>query len=181
MRPGYLARRQSILWTNMAVATLLITTLASAQQQPTEEPASKVELTESERFAALEKSLTGATLCGNFTVTGRKNTELTEERYELQGVQHVEGELWLFQARIRYGKHDVVLPLTLPVRWAGDTPVICVDNMGFPGLGIYTARVMIYADHYAGFWSGSDHGGHLFGVVERVNTDENRAGGPHHQ
>ena len=178
MHPGLLSRRQSILWTNIVVVTLLITTFASAQQQPTEKPASKVEQTESERFAAFKKSLTGAALVGNFTVTGRENTKLTEERYELQGVQHVKGELWLFQARIRYGEHDVVLPLTLPVRWAGDTPVICVDNMGFPGLGTYTARVMIYADHYAGFWSGGDHGGHLFGVVERVNTDENRAGEP---
>ncbi len=178
MRPSLLSRRRSILWMSMAVITLLITTLASAQQQPTEKPASPVEQTELERFAALEKSLTGATLIGNFTVTSRENTELTKERYELQGVQHVEGELWLFQARIRYGEHDVALPLTLPVRWAGDTPVICVDNMVFPGLGIYTARVMIYADHYAGFWSGGDHNGHLFGVVERVNTDENRAGVP---
>jgi hypothetical protein len=25
---------------------------------------------------------------------------------------------------------------------------------------------MIYHDHYAGFWTGKDHGGHLFGVVE---------------
>jgi hypothetical protein len=26
---------------------------------------------------------------------------------------------------------------------------------------------MIYRDHYAGFWSGADHGGHLFGMIER--------------
>ena len=120
-----------------------------------------------ERFA---KTLTRTTLVGNFTVTGEEKPALTPERYELQGVQHVKDEFWLFQARIRYGDHDVTLPITLPVRWAGDTPVICVDNMGFPGLGTYTARVMIYADHYAGFWQGGDHGGHLFGVVERPQS-----------
>jgi hypothetical protein len=27
---------------------------------------------------------------------------------------------------------------------------------------------MIYNDHYAGFWSGADHGGHLYGTVEHV-------------
>lgn len=171
MRASLLTRRKSILCTTLAVATLLIVTLAFAEKQPTEKTVSDVEQTEAERFAALEKSLTGATLVGNFTMTGREKIELTEEKYELQSVQHVEGELWLFQARIRYGEHDVTLPLTLPVRWAGDTPVICVDNMGFPGLGVYTARVMIYADHYAGFWSGGDHGGHLFGTVERVDSD----------
>lgn len=119
-------------------------------------------------FKALEENLTGATLVGRFSVTGGDDTELKQERYELKTVRHVSGELWLFQARITYGDHDVTLPLTLPVRWAGDTPVISVDEIAFPGLGTYTARVMIYADHYAGFWSGGDHGGHLFGVVERA-------------
>ena len=78
----------------------------------------------------------------------------------------------MFEARITYGEHDVTVPLTLPVKWAGDTPVITVDNMGIPGLGLYTARVMIYADHYAGFWSGGDHGGHLFGVIERAEGND---------
>jgi hypothetical protein len=152
------------------IATAVIATWSSAQQQSSREPAAAKEPTEAERFAALEKTLTGTTLAGNFTVTGRENVELTPERYELGTVEHVEGELWLFQARIRYGEHDVTLPLTLPVRWAGDTPVICVDKLGVPGLGTYTARVLIYDDHYAGFWSGGDHGGHLFGVVDRAKA-----------
>ena len=122
-----------------------------------------------------EKTLSGATLVGNFTVTGQEKTELSAERYELKAVQHVEGELWMFQARIRYDEHDVTVPLTLPVRWAGDTPVICVDNIGVPGLGVYTARVIIYANHYAGFWSGGDHGGHLFGIIEKGNNDSEPA------
>ena len=125
---------------------------------------------QTERFAALEKSLSGTTLVGHFVVTGEKETELNQERYELQSVRHVDGDQWLFSARIKYGDHDVTLPLTLPVRWAGDTPVISVDKMMFPGLGTYTARVMIYAGHYSGFWSGGDHGGHLFGVVKRLPT-----------
>ena len=117
-----------------------------------------------EKFAA---TLNGSTLIGNFTETGTGEKGLTEERYEIESVELLQGELWLFKARIRYAENDVTLPLTLPVRWAGDTPVICVDNMGFPGLGTYTARVMIYADHYAGFWTGGDHGGHLFGIIKR--------------
>lgn len=127
--------------------------------------------TEAERFAALEKLLSGATLVGHFTVTGAKDFKPAVERYELGKVSHVGGELWLIEARIRYGANDVKLPLTLPIRWAGDTPVICVDEMGFPGLGTYTARVMFYRDHYAGFWSGKDHGGHLFGVIEPAKAD----------
>ncbi len=125
-----------------------------------------------DRFAELEKTLTGVTLVGHSTTTGDEEIKLEPERYELKSVKHVGDDQWLFEARIRYGEHDVTLPLTLPIRWAGDTPVITVDKMGFPGLGTYTARVMIYADHYAGFWSGGDHGGHLFGVIERVKRND---------
>jgi len=121
---------------------------------------------EANRVAALEKALTNATLIGHFTVTGRED-ELTEERYELGEMRHLGEGLWLIEARIKYGDHDVTLPITLPIHWAGDTPVITVEEVAFPGLGTYSARVMIHRDHYAGFWTGKDHGGHLFGVVER--------------
>lgn len=124
------------------------------------------------RFTQLETLLTGATLIGHSTTTGGEKTELEPDRYELSSVKHVGNDRWLFMARIRYGKNDVTIPMTLPIHWAGDTPVITVDNMGFPGLGTYTARVMIYADHYAGFWSGGDHGGHLFGVVKRTPAEK---------
>ncbi len=122
---------------------------------------------QAKREAELATSLTGAMLVGNFTVAGQKTLNPQPERYELSSVKHLEGDNWLFVARIQYGDHDVTLPIALPIKWAGDTPVITVDKIGFPGLGTYTARVMIYDDHYAGFWSGADHGGHLFGVVER--------------
>jgi hypothetical protein len=119
------------------------------------------------QYAELEATLSGSTLVGNFTVTGDKTSEPKDERYELISVKHVGDGNWMFVARIQYGDHDVKLPITLPIKWAGDTPVITVDKMSFPGLGTYTARVMIYDGHYAGFWSGADHGGHLYGVVEQ--------------
>jgi hypothetical protein len=82
-------------------------------------------------------------------------------------VKHLQGDMWLITARIKYGDHDVTVPLPLPIRWAGDdTPVITLDEFSVPGLGTYSARVMIYKDRYMGYWSASDHGGYLFGVVE---------------
>jgi hypothetical protein len=51
------------------------------------------------------------------------------------------------------------------VAFAGDTPVIIVDNVGVPGGGTYSARVMIYEKTYAGTWNGGDHGGLLNGVI----------------
>jgi hypothetical protein len=141
--------------------------LAAAQSAHAQEASPS----EEERNAALEQSLSGAALVGHFTVTGRGEMRPREERYELSSVKHLEGDIWLITARIKYGENDVELPLPLPIKWAGDTPVITVDEFAFPGLGTYTARVMIYQDHYAGFWSGKDHGGHLFGRVERPKED----------
>ncbi len=128
---------------------------------------------EAERNAALEKSLSGSAMVGQFTVSGLAPESPKTERYELAKVTHLEGEMWSFQARMRYGDKEVPLPpLALPIRWAGDTPVITVDNLAIPGAGTYTARVMIYQDHYAGFWTGKDHGGHLFGVIEHGDADK---------
>ena len=73
--------------------------------------------------------------------------------------------MWQIPARIQYGENDVTLPIPLPIRWAGDTPVIVVDNVTLPGFGTVSARVMFFDDHYAGYWKHGDHGGNLFGVI----------------
>ncbi|MEM6329700.1 MAG: hypothetical protein AAF790_05565 [Planctomycetota bacterium] len=114
--------------------------------------------------AAFAGLMSGATLVGRFTLGSDDVPK--PERYELGTVRKVGDGAWLIQARIRYGKNDVTLPITLPVQWAGDAAVIVVDNVGFPGLGTYSARVMIHGRRYAGYWQGSGYGGHLFGVIE---------------
>jgi hypothetical protein len=151
--------------TALAVCLLAVAPWASAQEAAdapaTAEPDAK-------QIAGLEQALSNSALVGQFTITGAPApNQPAAERYDLGEVKYLGKGQWLIQARIRYGEHDVPLPLTLPIRWAGDTPVICVDEMAFPGLGTYTARVMIYRDHYAGFWTGKDHGGHLFGEIKR--------------
>ena len=151
----------------VSAANFFSPSLSNAQQAVAKVP---------EKFAALAKSLSGATLVVHFDMSGtEKDTDLKQERYELTNVRHVKDDQWLFMARIQYGEHDMTLPLTLPVHWAGDTPIISIDKMPIPSLGTYTARVMIYSDHYAGFWSGGDHGGHLFGIVERVQVPKDAA------
>jgi hypothetical protein len=151
------------------------------QAQQSEPPEVQPPIVDAERVAELEKTLSGATLVGHFTVTGDNEdgnegdgdkSKLAKERYELGEVKHLGSNQWMIQSRIKYGDHDVTVPLTLPIRWAGDTPVISLDELPIPGLGTFTARVMIYRNHYAGFWSGKDHGGHLFGVIERGNADD---------
>ena len=160
----------------LVAAVLLVASLAAfrvrAAEPPNADDVERVTPQEIERIAELEKALTNSALVGHFTITGEEDSgKLSKERYELGEVKHLEKDQWLIQARIKYGEHDLTLPLTLPIRWAGDTPMICVDEMPIPGLGTFTARVMIYRDHYAGFWTGMDHGGHLFGVIERGKKD----------
>jgi hypothetical protein len=160
-------RQAALLLAAHAVGYSVCTKVGAQTTSPSASPTA-------ESIADLEHKLSGAVLVGNFTVTGRQSEDsprLISERYELSAVKHLKDEDWLFQTRIKYGEHDLKIPLTLPVKWAGDTPIITVDNMPFPGLGTYTARVMIYRDHYAGFWTGADHGGHLFGVVERATEE----------
>ena len=138
---------------------------------PAAQPAADAAAAELEQ-STLEKqfaeSLSGATLVGHFTNGSQeKRTELKEERYTLSKVSKLRGDYWLFQTRIQYGDHDLTLPLTLQVKWAGDTPVITLTDVMVPPLGKFTARVVVYRNQYAGTWSGGDHGGHLFGKVVR--------------
>jgi hypothetical protein len=111
--------------------------------------------------------MTGSTLVGHFTDRTREKAALKEEKYSLGKVAKVDGDKWLFEARIQYGQHDVTVPLTLRVVWAGDTPVITLDDFLVPGFGRFTCRVMIFGDQYAGTWDGANHGGHLFGKIVR--------------
>jgi hypothetical protein len=136
-----------------------------------EETAAADEAT-AELEAAFKKMLDGATLVGHFTLTGRDTSDLKEERYHIESIEKLPNGRWLFRARIRYGDHDVTVPMPMPVKWAGDTPMIVVDKLQIPGLGTFDARVMFFKDHYAGYWSHGEHGGHLFGVIQRGEEGE---------
>ena len=141
--------------------------------EPADRPASNTDARHEELESQLSKMLSGATLEGSFTSTGEGSdpTELRREKYTLGEVKKLKGDIWLIPARIQYGEHDVTIPLTLPIRWADDTPVIVVDNIGLPGFGAVSARVMFFADHYAGYWKHGKNGGHLFGVIRRDDVE----------
>jgi hypothetical protein len=125
---------------------------------------------------ALEKefahTLTGATLVGSFTIDGRITTGKThEDRYEIESAQKIEGHHWVVTARIKYGKHDLKVPVPLEVFWAGDTPVITLTHAAVPGMGTFTSRVMVYGDRYAGTWEHDKvGGGHMWGHIEHAEA-----------
>jgi hypothetical protein len=155
---------------SLCLAVFLSITAAGAepkQDAPAQSSASRSADEQTKLDAALTKMLSGATLEGSFTVTdgGKMPDKLRKEKYTLGDVKKIAGDLWQIPARIQYGEKDVTLPIVLPIKWAGDTPMVVVDSLPLPGFGTVSARVMFFADHYAGYWKHGDHGGHLFGVI----------------
>ncbi len=145
----------------------------------TESP--KARPTQEELEAAFKATLTKATLSGRWCSVlpdGKKSEGRLklgpekEDKYTIVGVSKLQGDSWLIRARIQYGKVDVVAPIPVQVKWAGDTPVIVVDKIAIPGGGTYSARVMIYEKTYAGTWSGGDHAGLLNGVLNPDKDSE---------
>jgi hypothetical protein len=153
------------------VAGLMVFLLAARADAQATRPATTRALTQEDLEKQFAETLSGSTLVGKFTEEKSARPEPAqpkEDRYTLTKVQKLYGDNWLFVARIQYGEHDVSVPIMLPVKWAGDTPVITVTDAKIPGLGTYTARVMFYRDEYAGTWSGGNHGGHLWGKIEKA-------------
>lgn len=113
-----------------------------------------------------QQMMSGVALVGHST--NLKNERISgEEKYVIDKVSKLGGDTWLFQTRLQYGSHEIPVPLPVTIKWAGDTPVITLTDLTIPGLGTYTARVLLYRDQYAGTWSGKDHGGQLFGKIVR--------------
>ena len=171
-----------------AVMALLFTELAFAQEKKTsdfvEKPkdvsaqagAEKPKPTHEELEAKFRETLTKATFTGRWCMIkdGQLGPE-KDEKYTINSVTKIGGEVWLVNARIQYGNKDIVAPVPVQVKWAGDTPVITLDKVGVPGSGEYSARVLIYEKTYAGTWSGGNYGGLLNGVI--TNQSGNKPSG----
>ena len=123
---------------------------------------------QTEQFERFEKSMKNVRFEGYFTVEGSDRPP-SKETYEISSIQKFgEEDLWIFTARIRYGKKDVTLPMPLPVKWIGEIPVITMNNFSIPGLGTFSAHVVIDGKKYAGTWSHGKVGGHLYGKIEKM-------------
>jgi hypothetical protein len=121
---------------------------------------------EAERDKKFQDMMSGVTLVGRSTRWNR-DTVSGEEKYVIDRVSKLTGRTWLFQARMQWGGRDIPAPVPVFIEWAGDTPVITVTDLPIPGMGSYTARVLLYGDQYAGTWSGKKGGGQMFGRIVR--------------
>src|ERR1051325_2343281 len=122
--------------------------------------------------AKFKETLTEATMSGRWcSINKGKMGPEKEDKYTIVSVSKIQGDSWVIRARIQYGKVDMVAPIPVQVKWAGDTPVIVVDKLSL-GEATYSARILVYDKTYAGTWSGGDHGGLMNGVITPTKKEE---------
>jgi hypothetical protein len=110
--------------------------------------------------------LTKATLTGRWcSLKDGKLGPEKEDKYNIVSASKVGENKWLISTRIKVKDREMVVPIPVEVKWAGDTAVLSVDNLQYPGGGTYSARVLFHQHTYAGTWSGGDHGGLMSGVI----------------
>ena len=147
------------MWFKQIFSTIALLALAGC--------ARKAPPTQAELEKQFEQSMTGVTLAGHSTRLNREGLAPGEEKYVIEKVSKLSGETWLIHARMQYGSHDLPVPIPVTIKWAGDTPVIELTDLAIPGMGSYTARVLLYRDQYAGTWSAAHGGGQMFGKIVR--------------
>lgn len=103
-------------------------------------------------------------------VNNGKLSEEKSEKYTITGATKSGQDVWLIYAKIQYRGKEVSVPVPVQVKWAGDTPVITLDKVSIPGMGTYSARVLVFDKTYAGTWSAGDHGGMLHGLVQKKDA-----------
>ena len=120
-------------------------------------------LTDVERQFA--ERMRNVTLIGSFTTAGQEDRVPRPDRYDIVSVEKVGADLWRFQASC-CGLNGTV-PIVVPMRFNGDTPMIMMTETSLPGIGTFTARVFFYGDRYAGTWQHGKVGGHMWGRLEK--------------
>ena len=117
-----------------------------------------------------QKTMQGVSLQGHFTLTGQEG--VYPEYYEIDEVSNISGDnYWLIHARIKYGDHDVRVPVPVRILWVDDTPVVTLTDVMIPGMGTFTARVLFYGGQYVGVWSSGEKSGQQFGRIVKRQLD----------
>jgi hypothetical protein len=120
------------------------------------------------------ESMREVTMIGSFTVAGREDRTPRSDRYDISSIEKVGDDLWRFNARMNccgMGESGSI-PIVVPMRWVGDTPVIMMTDTSLPGIGTFTVRVFFYGDRYSGTWQHGKVGGHMSGRIEKTRKDQ---------
>ena len=147
--------KPSFLLLSLATASLLV-----AQTPPPE-------LSTPEK--QFQEMLNNVTLVGYYTLGD--SPDLHDDHYGVDRVSKGKDDTWNFDAHVEFNKKDMKITLPLPVKFAGDTPVISLTNFMVPGFGSFSVRLVFFDGGYAGTWSaGGDHKGKMFGKIVKNNA-----------
>ena len=113
------------------------------------------------------EGMRGVTMVGSFTVAGGEDRAPRSDRYDISSVEKVGDNLWRFNASMQCCGVNGAIPVVVPMRWNGDTPMIMMTDTSLPGVGTFTVRVFFYGDRYAGTWQHGAVGGHMSGRIEK--------------
>jgi len=122
-----------------------------------------------DREQRIVEYLSDSKFVGRYTSDRDDSGAAKPESYTIGKVEKLaEPDLYRLTTRIQYGETDTEVPIDLKILWSGNTSVITLDNLWIPGMGTFSARVLIHQGRYAGTWSHGDKGGHLFGRIEKA-------------
>ena len=124
-------------------------------------------LTDAER--QFSERMKNVALVGTFSVDGREGRSRVPDRYEIGSVEKIATDLWRFNARMNCCglAGSVAIPIAVPMRFVGDTPMIMMTDTSLPGIGTFTVRVFFYGDRYSGTWQHGRVGGQMSGRLEK--------------
>ena len=152
----------------LGVAVLMLNVRAIAQEKSAGDSSEKQKpaVTSEQLEASFKAMLSNATMSGRwYLIKDGKLGEEKSDKYSIVSADKIDGGKWVIKTRIKFKQNEMVVPIPVEVKWAGDTPVLIVDKLQYPGGGTYSARVLFYEHTYAGTWSGGDHGGLMSGVI----------------
>ena len=111
-------------------------------------------------------------LVGSFTVVGREDRTPRSDGYDIDSVEKVGDDLWRFNAGMKCCGVNGTIPIVVPMRFTGDTPMIMMSDTSLPGLGTFTVRLFFYGDRYTGTWQHGNVGGLMSGRIEKRTPAE---------
>jgi hypothetical protein len=170
-------RRDFLSLVALGVPSVLTATAALAEQ-PQEPKTAETNPPTSARKTAIPpqeeldrgfaEKLANSAFAGNYSVTqGAEEKAAVMEKYAISKVSKLNNTTWLFGAKWQIQGKEFPIAVPFQVLWAGKTPVITLDEVTIPGLGTFSARVLIHDEWYAGTWVHGKVGGHLWGRIER--------------
>ena len=92
-----------------------------------------------------------------------------DEGYRIARVEKTEGDKWTLISLVTYQGKEIKFPMSVSVKFAGDTAVLILDNVrAGRDKANWSARVMFHENVYTGRWwetANKEHGGTIEGVI----------------